>query len=139
MFSGMQAILSIFCILPAIIGIGNIFSYTLGFVRLRKREFARYLSVGLTPAGMKKIFRIEALVIAGRPLLITLPVTVLTVALFLKISYIEPMLFLRKAPLLPILTFVLAIFGFVALAYHIGAKKVLKSSLIDSLRDDTVL
>ncbi len=139
MFSGMQAILSIFCILPAIIGIGNIFSYTLGFVRLRKREFARYLSVGLTPAGMKKIFRIEALVIAGRPLLITLPVTVLTVALFLKISYIEPMLFLRKAPLLPILTFVLAIFGFVALAYHIGAKKMLESSLIDSLRDDTVL
>ena len=133
MFSGMQAILSIFCILPAIIGIGNIFSYTLGFVRLRKREFARYLSVGLTPAGMKKIFRIEALVIAGRPLLITLPVTVLTVALFLKISFI------RKAPLLPILTFVLAIFGFVALAYHIGAKKVLESSLIDSLRDDTVL
>ena len=139
MFTGMKAILSVFCVLLAIIGIGNVFSNTLGFVRQRKREFARYLSVGLTPAGMKKIFCIEALVIAGRPVLITLPITMLAVVFFIKMSYLEPMLFIREIPFVPILLFVLAIFGFVALAYYLGAKKVMESSLIDSLRDDTML
>lgn len=139
MFRGMMAIVSLFCILLAAIGVGNVFSNTLGFVRQRRREFARYLSVGLTPGGMKKIFCVEALVIAGRPVVITLPITAAAVALFIRASYLEPMTFIREAPFVPILAFVLAIFGFVGLAYYFGAKKVFRSSLIDSLRDDTVM
>ena len=72
-------------------------------------------------------------------MLITLPVTVAAVAFFIKISYLEPMLFIRDAPFLPILAFILAIFGFVALAYVLGARKVLRSSLPEALRDDTVM
>ena len=139
MFAGMKAVLSVFCILLAAIGIGNVFSNTLGFVRQRRREFARYLSIGLTPEEMKKIFCIEAFVIAGRPLLVALPVTVAGVVLFIRASYLEPILFIREAPFVPILGFILAIFGFVALAYWLGAKRVLNSSLADALRDDTVL
>lgn len=139
MFAGMKAILSVLCVLLAIIGIGNVFSNTLGFVRQRKREFARYLSVGLTPAGIRKMFCIEALVIAGRPVLIALSVTALAVAFFIKMSYLEPRLFIREIPFLPIGSFVLGIFFFVALAYYLGAKKVMGSSLADSLRDDTML
>ncbi len=139
MFDGMKAVLSVFCILLATIGIGNVFSNTFGYVRQRKREFARYMSVGLTPGGMQKIFFVEALVVAGRPVLIALPVNVVAVVLFIKASYLEPMLFVRETPFLPILVFILAIFGFVALAYYLGAKKVLGSSLTDALRDDTVL
>ena len=139
MFRGMKAIVSLFCVLLAIIGIGNVFSNTFGFVRQRKREFARYLSVGMTPQGMKKIFCVEALVIAGSPVLITLPITVAAVGLFIKASYLEPMIVIREIPFIPILTFILAIFGFVGLAYYLGAKKVLESNLIDSLRDDTAM
>lgn len=139
MFAGMKAILSVFCMLLAVIGFGNVFSNTLGFVRQRKREFARLLSIGLTPAGMKKIFCIEALVIAGRPALAAIPVTTAAVVFFLKISYLEPEIFLREAPVIPILLFLLAIFGFVALAYYLGAKKMMESSLMDSLRDDTLI
>ena len=139
MFRGMKAILSLFCVLLAIIGIGNVFSNTLGFVRQRKREFARYLSVGMTPRGMKKIFCVEALVIVGYPILITLPVTVAAVSVFIKASYLEPMTVIREIPFIPILVFILAIFGFVGLAYYLGAKKILGSNLIDSLRDDTVV
>ena len=139
MFRGMKMIISIFCVLLAIIGIGNVFSNTLGFVRLRKREFARYLSVGLTPNGMRKIFFVEALVIAGRPILITLPITVAAVILFIKASYLEPMTVIREAPFIPILAFIMAIFAFVGLAYYLGARKVLRSGLIDALRDDTVM
>ena len=35
MFRGMKALVSLFCVLLAIIGIGNVFSNTLGFVRQR--------------------------------------------------------------------------------------------------------
>lgn len=139
MIQGMMSILGGFCVLLALIGIGNLFSNTLGFVRQRGREFARYLSIGMTPEGLKKLFCIEALVIAGRPVLITLPLTVLLTGGMLKMSYLEPAIFLREAPVIPILLFLLAIAGFVALAYYLGWRKVEKVSLTDALRDDTMI
>ena len=139
MIHGMTMILSVFFILLALIGIGNVFSNTFGFVRQRKREFARLLSVGMTPEGMKKVFCVEALAIAGRPVLTALSVTVAAVILFLKISYLDPMTFSREAPLMPIFAFLLLIFGSVALAYYLGARKLMGSSLADALRDDTVM
>lgn len=139
MFHGMMAVIGLFCVLLAVIGIGNIFTNTFGFVRQRKREFARYMSIGMTPDELKKIFCVEALVIAGRPVLITIPLTLIPVILFINMAYIDLMAFLHEAPFIPILLFVLTIIGFVALAYYIGAKKVLGSSLIDSLRDDTTI
>ena len=139
MIDGMMMIFGGFCVLLAIIGIGNVFSNTLGFVRQRRRELARYLSVGLTPEGIRKMFCVEALVIAGRPALITLPLTVAAVWAMTKASYLEPMIFVREAPVVPVLVFFLAIFVFVALAYYLGGRKALKCSLIEALRDDTVM
>lgn len=139
MIAGMKAVLGIFCILLAMIGIGNVFSNTLGFVRQRRREFARLLSIGFTPSGMKKIFCVEALVIAGKPVLVTVPLVAAAAAAFVKISYLEPMDFVREIPFAPMFGFVLAVFGFVGLAYYLGAKKVLESDLADALRDDTVM
>ena len=133
-----MALVGGFCVLLAIIGIGNVFSNTLGFVRQRRREFARYMSVGLTLERIKKMFCVEALVIAGRPLLITLPLTVIAVGLMISASYLEPMVFIRETPVIPILIFILAIFVFVALAYYLGGRKVLRSSLVEALRDDTM-
>lgn len=134
---GFMLILGSCCALLAIIGIANVFSNTLGFLRQRKREFAQYMSVGMTPEGMRKMFCIEALVIAGRPLLITLPLTVLSVGFMITASYLNPMEFLVKVPIMPIVLFILAIFGFVSLAYYIGGKRMLNCSLADALRNDS--
>jgi putative ABC transport system permease protein len=136
---GMKVIFGGFCVLLAVIGIGNVFSNTLGFVRQRKREFARYLSVGLTPEGIRKMFCIEALVLAGRPALITLPLAVLSVGYMLKLSYLDAGEFLAEAPLLPIAAFWLMILGSVALAYVLGWRTVRKLSLTELLWDDTVM
>lgn len=136
---GMMTIFGGFCILLAIIGIGNVFSNTLGFVRQRKREFARYMSVGLTPAEIRKMFWIEALVIAGRPILITLPLAVITVGYLLKLSYLEAGTFLAEAPFLPIAVFMLAVWGIVAFAYYLGWRNVSKINLAEVLRDDTMI
>lgn len=139
MITGMMLILGGFCVLLAIIGIGNVFSNTLGFVHQRKREFARYMSIGLTPEGIKKMFCIEALVIAGRPILITLPLTIIVTGLMIKIAYLEPMIFIREMPIIAIAAFILAVFAIVAFAYYLGGRKVLQNSLVDALRDDTMM
>lgn len=126
------------CALLAVIGLANVFSNTLGFVQQRKREFARYMSVGMTPEGMRKMFCIEALVIAGRPLFITLPLTLMAVGFMIKASYLNPMEFLKEAPILPITAFILAVFGFVALAYWLGGRKILRCDLTEALRNDSM-
>lgn len=138
MIRGMMTIIGGFCVLLAIIGIANVFSNTLGFIRQRKREFARYMSVGLTPGGMRKIFCIEAFMIAANPLFITLPFTVVSVYLMCRASYLEFSVFLAQAPVAPILIFILAIFVFVALAYYLGGRKILRCNLAESLKDDTM-
>lgn len=136
--SSYKLIIGSFCTLLAVIGIANVFSYTLGFLRQRKRELAQYMSVGLTPAGIRKLFCIEALVIAGRPVLITLPLTVFFIIFTTKASFLEPLEVLPEIPVSIIAAFSLAIFAFVGLAYYIGGKKVLGCSLADSLRDDSM-
>ncbi len=136
---GMMAIFGGFCILLAIIGIGNVFSNTLGFVRQRRREFARYMSVGLTPKELKKMFCTEALVIAGRPILIGLPLIIIAVGFLLQTSYMEVGLFMAEAPYIPILLFMLAILVSVALAYYLAWRGVRKISLAEVLRDDTMM
>ena len=138
MLNGYQLIIGALCALLAMIGIANVFSNTLSFIRQRKREFARYLSIGMTPESMRKMFRIEALVIAGRPVLITLPVTVLFVWFMITASHLNPMEFLSVAPIVPVVIFVAAIFGFVALAYDIGARKVLNCDLAEALQSDSM-
>ena len=47
--------------------------------------------------------------------------------------------FLAEAPVLPCVLFLLAAFGCVALAYGIGGRRVLRLSLVEALRDDTIL
>ena len=139
MRKGYVLIIGLLCAFLAVIGIANLFSVTLGFLYQRKREFARYLSIGVTPAGIRKILILEALSIAGRPLLITVPLTILFVLYALKASYLEPMEFLRNIPILPIALFIFLIFFFVGIAYYIGGRKIVHCNLCEALRDDTLI
>lgn len=139
LIQGMVMIFGAFCVLLAVIGIANVFSNTLGFLRQRKREFARYMSIGLTPREMRGMFCIEAFVIAGKPLLITLPLTMLFVQFATLASYLDPMVFWAEAPVLPILAFAAAIVLFVSLAYYIGGKRLLRCDLNETLRNDALV
>lgn len=134
----MMAVFGCFCILLAAIGASNMFSVTLGFVRQRKREIARYLSIGMKPGEIGKMFAVEALVIAGRPVLLTLPVAALAVAVMLKASYMAPAEFLAEAPFLPIIGFMMAVWAAVACSYWLGWRQVRKIDLTEVLRDDTL-
>lgn len=139
MLKGYKIVIGAVCVLLALIGIANVFSNTLGFIRQRKREFARYMSIGMTPAGMRKMFGIEALAIAGRPVLITLPLTLLLIWFMTSASYLDPMEFWSAAPIIPVVLFISAIFGFVALAYYLGGRQILKCNLVEALQSDNTI
>lgn len=82
---------------------------------------------------------IEAFTIAGKPLLITFPLTVLFVQFAVTASYLDPMEFWSNAPILPILIFAASIALFVALAYYIGGKRLLQCNLNETLQNDTLV
>lgn len=124
MRKGYMVILGAFLGLLASIGIANVFFNTLGFVRQRNREFSRYMSIGMTPESLAKMLFVEALITAGRPALITIPLTVILAGGMVKLSYLDPAEFLAKAPVFPMAMFYLAVFSFVALAYYIGGKRI---------------
>ena len=126
------------CSLLAIIGLSNVFSNTLGYIYQRKREFACYISIGLSPQGIKKILCMEALIIGGKPILITVPLTIVFVLFATRASYIDPMEFLESAPVLPLIIFACMILGSVALAYYIGGRKICKNNIIETLKNDTL-
>lgn len=139
MIQGYQILIGAFCVLLAMIGIANLFSNTLGFLQQRKREFARYLSIGMTPESMGKMLGIEAAVIAGRPLLITVPLAVGFVSFMITVSGLKPVEFLTRAPVVPASLFFLMMAASVALVYWIGARRLLGCDLTDILQNDTLL
>ena len=91
----------------------------------------------MTPGQLWKMFCVEALVLAGRPVLISIPLLMLFSWLFMKAAYLDPALLLPRAPVVPILSFALAIFVFVGLAYYLGCRKLMRMNLAETLRDET--
>lgn len=133
---GYTLIMGGLCGLLALIGLANVFSNTLGYIYQRKREFARYLTIGISPQGIKKMLCIEALIIGGKPIVITVPLTVAFVIFAAEASYINPMEFIESMPVFPLFTFACMIFGCVALAYYIGGRKICRNNMIETLKND---
>ena len=138
MLLGARTILGALCVLLGVIGLAGIFTNTFGFLRQRRREFARYLSVGMDLSGMKKMLCIEAAIVAGRPVFLGLLITVPVTAFMVSASQLETGVFLEEAPFLPVAIYALAIILSVALAYWLGARRLLGSDLSGPLKDDTL-
>jgi putative ABC transport system permease protein len=124
------------CGLLAMIGLANVFSNTLGMINTRKREFARYITIGLTPLGVRKILCLEALMIGGKPIIFTIPLTIGFVIFATSASYINPIEFVENMPLVPLLIMAGMIMGCVALAYYIGGRKLYRNNLMEMLKND---
>ena len=134
MLRGYKLALGGLCVLLAVIGVANVFTYALTFLQQRRRELAQYRSLGMTPGGMRKMFFVEALMIAGRPLLIALPLAAVAVGVMIRMSALNPAEFLWQAPWLPVAAFCLAIFGCVGLAYALGGRLALRDDLAEALQ-----
>lgn len=137
MIDGFRLVLGLGCGYLALIGLVGIFAHTLGFVRLRRREIARYASLGMTPAQLRRMFAREALTLAGRPVLAALVLGAAALTGMIRASELDPAEFWAEAPVLPLGCFVLAVFALVGLAYWLGARALLRADLAETLRDET--
>lgn len=138
MRSGLRLIIGIVASVLACVGLSNVFSVALGQIQQRKREFARYLSIGLSPKGMKKILYIEALEISLKPILISLFMNIPFVLWILKQSGVSMEAYLQNMPFHLIFLFSFGIVFIVCLTYYIGGKKILSNDLVEVLKDERI-
>ncbi len=125
--------------LLALIGLGGVFSCALGLIHQRRREFARYIALGLTPGGVRKVLISEAAIVALKPLLISLLVNVPIVWAALNVSLIPASDFFAGMPLMPVAAFAAAVILSVGLAYFVGGKKLCAQDLAGILKDETMV
>lgn len=126
------------CILLAGIGIANIFANLMGSIRMRRREFARYQSIGFTPGSLWRMLILETASVALRPILISIPVNALFVVWAVHISPPTMQDYLRVMPLLPLAAFAGAILAAAGLACYLSGKQILEADMTESLKDDTL-
>ena len=136
---GLRMLIYAFTGLLTCIGLANIFASTLGQIHQRKREFARYFTVGLTPKGAAKILAWEAVIVALRPILFTIIINIPLMAIMLNAGGITAQEFIAKRlPLVPSIALFMTVIGFVGLAYYLGGKKICNMNLVDVIKDDTL-
>lgn len=126
------------CALLAGIGIANIFANLLGSIRMRRREFARYQSLGFPPESLWKMLILETSRTALRPVLISVPVNVMFVIWAVSVSPLTMQDYVKVMPLLPLAVFAAAILAAAGLACYLSGKRILKADLAESLKDDTM-
>ena len=97
------------------------------------------MSIGMTPEEIRKMFCVEALILAGRPVLITIPLAVIAVGYMLKMSYLGVDEFMAEAPFVPIVIFMVFVLASVASAYAIAWRNVRKICLAEVLKNDTMI
>lgn len=137
---GLRMIIYLFTVILTCIGLANIFASTLGQIHQRRREFARYFAVGLTPKGAAKVLAWEAAIVALRPILLTIVVNIPLMAWMLDAGGITAADFIAKRlPLVPAILLFAAVIGFVALAYYLGGKKICDMNLVEAIKDDTLM
>lgn len=137
---GLRMIIYLFTGILTCIGLANIFASTLGQIHQRKREFARYFAVGLTPKGAAKILAWEAAIVAFRPIFLILVINIPLMAFMLDAGGITIEDFIgKRLPLVPAILLFTAVIGFVALAYYLGGKKICNMNLVEAIKDDTLM
>ena len=136
---GFRMLIYAFTGLLTCIGLANIFESTLGQIYQRKREFARYFAVGLTPKGAAKILAWEAVIVALRPIFFTIVINIPLMAIMLNAGGITAQEFVTKRlPLIPAIALFVAVIGFVGLAYYLGGKKICNMNLVDVIKNDAL-
>lgn len=124
--------------LLAVIGISNVFSTVSGTLRQRQKEFAMLRSVGLSPKGMRSMLALEGLIFGLMPIVLSTPLNLAIVGLFLRINMIGIGEYLPSLPVLPVGAFAAAILLSVLGAYALGGKMLRRAAIVDVLKEEAV-
>lgn len=136
---GLRIVMGVLAGLLACVGIAGVLSATLGQLYQRRKEFARYLSVGVSPGDMKKMLFLEGFFIIGRPLLLAVLLDIPAAALMLWMSPPTLEQYLAHLPLVPMLLFICFGAVIVLAAYAAAAKRITGDDMVEILRDETMM
>ncbi|WP_242828117.1 FtsX-like permease family protein [Enterocloster clostridioformis] len=136
---GYQLIMGSLCGLLALVGIANVYANTLGGLYMRKREFARYLSVGVTSKGVARILAMEACIVGLRPVVASIPVNIGFVIFTVRQSRFMFRDYLSVIPLKPLALFWGVILVFVGMAYWTAGRRIRDINIVEGMRDDTMI
>lgn len=136
---GLRIVMGVLAGLLACVGIAGVLSATLGQLYQRRKEFARYLSVGVSPGDMKKMLFLEGFFIIGRPLLLAVLLDIPAAALLLWMSPPTLEQYLAHLPLVPMLLFICFGAVIVLVAYAAAAKRITSGDMVEILRDETMM
>ena len=136
---GLRIVMGVLAGLLACVGIAGVLSATLGQLYQRRKEFARYLSVGVSPGDMKKMLFLEGFFIIGRPLLLAVLLDIPAAALMLWMSPPTLEQYLAHLPLVPMLLFICCGAVIVLAASAAAAKRITGGDMVEILRDETMM
>lgn len=126
-------------ILLALIGLANVFSNSLGHIYQRQKEFVRYITIGLSPNGVRRVLFTEAFILSLKPILTSLLINIPLVIFGLRESLIPISDFIEQMPIVPIFSFAIVIILAINFAYYLAWKKMYRVNWINVLKDDTII
>ncbi|WP_049042668.1 ABC transporter permease [Clostridium sporogenes] len=119
-----------------LIGIFNAFSTISNNLRLRKREFAMFRSVGLTPKGLNKMLILEGIFFAVTPIIISIPIVLFICWYMLRLTLITWAEFISVFPVGAVLTYTTLIIISIFLSYYFSSTCVKKSNVVEAIKNE---
>lgn len=131
-------IIQVFCYgfiaLMILISFVNILNTVTTGIDLRRREFAMFKSVGITPKGFNKMICLESLLYGIKALVISIPVSILLSFLMNVLLGSDQIPFTINVPLY--LAVVAVVFVLVGTGMLLAVSKLKKDSIIEALKED---
>ena len=123
-----------FIALMILISFVNILNTVTTGIDLRRREFAMFKSVGITPKGFNKMICLESLLYGIKALVISIPVSILLSFLMNVLLGSDQIPFTVNVPLY--LAVVAVVFVLVGSGMLLAVSKLKKDSIIEALKED---
>src|SRR5690625_786759 len=126
-----------FIALITAISVANIFNTISTSISLRKREFAMFKSVGMTPKGFNKMIYYESIFYGIKSLLYGLPISI-AIMYLMHLALENSFIFDFTLPWFHIIFVIIAIFLIVGSAMLYSSSKIKKENIIDTLKQENI-
>ena len=127
-----------FIIVIALIGITNIFNTITTNMKLRQKEFAMLLSIGMTKKEFNKMISLESFFYGMKSLLIGIPLGCILSYLMHKVLANGSIEIPFKLPLVGIIISILAVFILITVIMKYSIKKINKQNIIETIRNENI-
>lgn len=124
--------------LIALVGMSNAFCTVYTSLDQRSRSFAILRSVGVSPKGIHKLLRYEAISFAIKPIIYASAIEIIWMVILIKIDESNWTEFSRYVPFHAFSVFAMAIILSVVIAYFIGSYKIRRENIVEAIKCENI-